>query len=60
MLGWGLDTETSAPEVSPQERAGVGSVEIAWGTKKDSVGLAGQRLPGRIESEVSRVEGAIR
>ena len=24
MLGWGMGTETSAPEVSPQERAGEG------------------------------------
>ena len=32
MLGWGLGTETSAPEVSPQEWAGVGSAETAWGS----------------------------
>ena len=29
--GWGLGTETSAPEVSPQERAGGrGGAETAW------------------------------
>ena len=30
MLGWGLGTETSAPEVSPWEWARVGSAEIVW------------------------------
>ena len=34
MLRWGLGTETLAPEVSPQEWAGVGSAESAWGTRK--------------------------
>ena len=75
MLGWGLGTETLAPEVSPQEQAGVGSAENGWGTRKWpvrlagqrlpqgtskwSVGLAGQRLPGRLESRESQVEVAI-
>ena len=32
-LGWGLGTETSAPEVSPREweQAGVGGAETTWG-----------------------------
>ena len=72
MLGWGLDTETSASEVSPRERAGVGgawgsrsrSVEftgkrLPLGSRKLSVGLVGQTLPGSLESGVSLVEEAI-
>ena len=43
MLGWGLDTETSAPEVSLQERAG-GKVE--W------------RLLGRWRSWSEKFDGA--
>ena len=58
-LGWGLGKETSAPEVSPWEQAGLGGAETAWGTRKQSVGLAGQRLPRRLESWVLWVEGAI-
>jgi len=37
MLGWGLGTETVALEVSPQEWAGVPSVETAWGTRKQCI-----------------------
>ena len=75
MLGLGLGTETSALEVSPQKRAGVGGAEAALGTRnpsvgsqgtdlprgsrKQSVGLAEQRLPGSLERGASRVEGAI-
>ena len=40
-----MGTETSAPAVSPQEKAGVGGVETAWGTRKCSVGLAAQTPP---------------
>ena len=43
MLGWGLSTETSAPEASPWEQAGV--EETAWGTRNWSVGFSGKRLP---------------
>ena len=75
MLGWGLDTKTLAQEVSPQEWDGLGGAETAWGTRnwsvrltvkrlpqgsrKRSIGLVGQRLPGSLESGASRVEGAI-
>ena len=45
MLGWGIGTETLALEVSSWEWAGVGSAETAWGTRNQSVGLAGQRPP---------------
>ena len=41
MLGSGLYTETLAPEVSPWEQAGVGSVETAWGTRKQCVAGGG-------------------
>ena len=34
MLGWGLGTETLAPEVSLWEWAGVNVAETAWGTRK--------------------------
>ena len=37
MPGWGLGTETLAPEVSPWEHAGVGGVETALGTRKGRV-----------------------
>ena len=59
MLGSGLGTETSALEASPQERAGLGGVGTALGTRKWSVRLAGQRLPGSLESRVLQVEGEI-
>ena len=74
-LGWGLGTQTLAPEVSLQEQAGVDGMETActrnqrvWlagqrltgETRNWSVMLVGQRLPGRLQSRVSWVEGAIR
>ena len=74
-LGWGLGTKTLAPEVSPLERAGEGGAETAWGTRnpslsssvrvagkgsrKQSIRLAGQKLPGSLERGVLRVEGTI-
>ena len=58
-LGWGLGTETSALEISPWEQAGVGSAETACGTRNRLVGLAGKRLPGRLESVASWMEGEI-
>ena len=60
MPWWGLGTETSAPEVSPQERAG-GRVErrMLGRSRNWSVKFDGQRLPGRLEGRASWGEGAI-
>ena len=61
MPGWGLGTETSAPEVSPRERAGgVGWIGDCLGGLETSLSsLMGQGLPGRLESRASQGEGAI-
>ena len=46
-----MGTETLALEVIPQEQAGVGSVETAWGGLGTSLlGLMEQRLLGKLES----------
>ena len=60
--GWGLGTETSAPEVSPWERAGGAgrSGDCLGGLETGLSSLTGQRLPGRLESRASQGEEAIR
>ena len=54
-----MGTKTSAPEVSSQERAGVGSVETTWGTRKQLIGLVVKRQPEGLGSGALQVEGAI-
>ena len=55
--GWGLGTETSAPEVSPRERAGGGGAERKLiGRSRNH--LTGQRLPGRLENKAVAEEGS--
>ena len=54
--GWGLGTESSAPEVSPRERAGGGGAERKLlGRSRNH--LTGQRLPGRLENKAVAEEG---
>ena len=57
--GWGRAPRLRLQEVSPQELAGIGSVETVWGTRKQLVGLAVQRQPEGLGSHVLQVEGAI-
>ena len=60
MPGWGLGTETLAPEVSPQERAwGEGRIGDCLGGLETTVSsLMGQRLSGRIENKAVTGEGS--
>ena len=53
MPGWGLGTETLAPEVSPQERAGgpAWNGDCLGGLETSLSSLMGQRLPGRLENK---------
>ena len=60
MPGWGLGTETSAPEVSPRERAGGAgqSRDCLGGLETSLSSLTGQRLPGRLENKAVAEEGS--
>ena len=60
MPGWGLSTESLAPEVSPQERAwGEGRIGDCLGGLETTVSsLMGQGLPGRLENKAVAEEGS--
>jgi len=60
MPGWGLGTETLAPEVSSRERAGgVGwSRDCLGGLETSLSSLMRQRLPGRLGDKAVTGEGS--
>ena len=60
MPGWELGTDTSAPEVSPQERAGGAgwSGDCLGGLETGLSSLTEQRLPGRLENKAVTEEGS--
>ena len=60
MPGWGLGTETLAPEVSPQERVGGAgwSGDCLGGLETGLSSLTGLRLPGRLENKAVAEEGS--
>ena len=54
MPGWGLGTESSAPEVSPRARGGRAERKLLGRSRNK---LMGQRLPGRLENKAVEEEG---
>ena len=56
--GWGLGTETSAPEISPRARGAGKSGDCLGGLETGLSSLTGQRLPGRLENKAVAEEGS--